>query len=108
MALHLFVNLWLTTRSVSVGAHFDMRRAARKRLAWRANFVFGARRKRYHRRVQDSSTIELHGTVTLGELMRFQYFHILRRLWFLAAILVPGLPVTIFLIVASSDTDRVS
>lgn len=36
---------------------------------------------RYDCRVQTQSTVELHGTLSVTDLTRFQYFHFLRRSW---------------------------
>ncbi len=40
--------------------------------------------------------IELHGTLSLADVMRFHYFHALRRVWILVAVLVPVLAVGVF------------
>jgi hypothetical protein len=40
----------------------------------------------YDRHVQTESAVELHGTLSLPEVTRFQYFHTLRRSWTVAAV----------------------
>jgi hypothetical protein len=42
----------------------------------------------YDRHVSITSPVELHGTLGLAELTRFQYFHILRRSWPLVVVVL--------------------
>jgi hypothetical protein len=44
-----------------------------------------------------TDTIEIRGTLTVSDLIRFQYFHLLRLFWPLALLFVPILPLNVFL-----------
>jgi hypothetical protein len=44
-----------------------------------------------------TDTIEIHETLTVSDLIRFQYFHLLRLVWPLVLMLVPIPPLNVFL-----------
>jgi hypothetical protein len=46
-----------------------------------------------------TETIEIHGTLTTSDLIRFQYFHLLRLVWPVAVLLVPIPPLNVFLFI---------
>lgn len=56
-----------------------------------------------------TQVLELQGTLHLGDLTRFQYFHTLRRTWPIAAIcaliLIFVVPLTAFVVIADPESD---
>ncbi len=58
--------------------------------------------------MSDEASFKLHGTLTVGEMARFQYFHLLRRAWPFAGAVALGLIGVVFFLIGIALTGQFS